>query len=46
LNSFQNGYASSKANSIDLTSILPFNSHIADQAKDGKVTSTDSVPFP
>jgi hypothetical protein len=45
-NSFQNSYASSKASSIDLASLLPFNSHIADQAKDEKVSSIDSVPFP
>jgi hypothetical protein len=45
-NSFQNSYASSKANSIDFTSLLPFNSHIADQAKDEKASSISSLPFP
>jgi hypothetical protein len=45
-NSFQNSYASSKTNSIDFTSLLPFNSHIADQAKDEKASSINSLPFP
>ena len=44
-NSFQNSYAS-KANSIDLTSLLPFNSHNKDQAKNEKVSLIDILPFP
>ena len=45
-NSFQNSYAFSKANSIDFTTLLPFNSHIADQTKDEKASSINSLPFP
>jgi glycopeptide antibiotics resistance protein len=47
IENFQNSYASSKSNSVDLASLLPFNSHIADQANNGKVSSIgSSLPFP
>jgi hypothetical protein len=44
--SFQNSYAS-KDNSTDFkTTLLPFNSHIADQAKGEKTSLNDIIPFP
>ncbi|MGN6347956.1 MAG: hypothetical protein ACTHME_09675 [Candidatus Nitrosocosmicus sp.] len=44
--SFQNSYAS-KDNSTDFkTTLLPFNSHIADQAKGEKASLNDIIPFP
>ena len=44
--SFQNSYAS-KDNSTDFkTTLIPFNSHIADQAKGEKTSLNDIIPFP
>jgi hypothetical protein len=44
--SFQNSYAS-KDNSTDFkTSLIPFNSHIADQAKCERASLSDIIPFP
>ena len=44
---FQNSYASSKDNSTDFkTTLIPFNSHIADQARGEKTSLNDIIPFP
>jgi hypothetical protein len=43
---FQNSYASKDNFTGFKISLIPFNSHIADQAKDGKAYSSNDLPFP
>lgn len=42
----QSSYASKDNSTDSKISVLPFNSHIADQAKDKDKSSSDDLPFP